>query len=92
MTDPFGQEVRDFLTKIAMEQRAVADGTGDGEIEASQRILDYYNPNGLGPAGYFIFQSITVYPEGKTEEIKARGREQMGKRLHGSTEGEVVGT
>jgi len=75
-----------------MAQHALASGMGTGEIETSQAVIDYYNPNGTGPSGYFFYKGIAVYPHGKTEEIKLANREQIGKRLHGVKEGEVVGT
>ena len=84
--DPFGQEIRDFISNVA---RCQAEGVE--ETEASDEILAYYNRNGMGNSKFFIFQGIKVYPLGKTAAIKAEAAEQMGKRLHGAKEGIVVG-
>ena len=86
ISDPFGQEIRDFVSNIA---RCHQEGVK--ETEASDEIIQYYNQNGLGEAKFFIFQSVCVYPMGKTAAIKAEMSEQMSKRLHGAKEGTVVG-
>lgn len=90
--DPFGADLRDFQTTVAIAQHNRRSHDERIEIEAAQKIIDHFNPNGVGPAGFFIFHGVYVYPEGRTAEIKAQGSEQIGKRLHGIKEGDVVGT
>lgn len=82
----FGQEVREFESIIG---RAL--GMGETELEASQPIIDYYNPAGLGGTEYFIYKGIKIYPVGQIAKIKAEESVQLGQRLHGAKEGKVVG-
>jgi len=86
ITDHFGQDIRDFISQIA-----VCKSQGMEELESSNEIIKYYNRGGLGDAKYFIFEGIKVYPLGQMETIKKEAEEQMSVRLHGHKEGRVVG-
>jgi len=84
--DPFSEDIRDFQSAVA-----IAKQTGETEIETSQRIIDFFNPIGLGGAKHFIYQGIIVYPQGESEAIKAEMNESIAKKLHGAKEGVFVG-
>lgn len=60
-------------------------------MEASPEIIQYYNKKGLNGAEHFIYAGISVFPLGRTEEIKAKENEDLSKRLHGAKEGVLVG-
>lgn len=83
--DPFGQEIRDFMSKIA-----VAKSSGQNEIECSPEIIKHYNPQGLGGAEYFIYQDVFVYPVGKSELIKKDMQIPLATRLHGDKAGVIL--
>jgi len=86
ITDHFGQEIRDFQSDIARCQHE-----GVPELEASPEIIKYYNQKGMNGTEHFIYQGITVYPVGRTQEIKDKEQEQMNKRNHGVKEGTLKG-
>lgn len=68
-----------FISKIAT---AKADGMES--IEASPEIIAKFNK---GNPGHFIYHGIKVFPYGTSEDILSHENEQMGKRLHGNSEG-----
>lgn len=68
--DASHEDVNMFLDSIA---RALHEEQGEGmpEIEAPRKIIEYYNRgsiNGFEKAGYFIFQGVKVFEDGKKAE------------------------
>lgn len=69
-------EINFFLDSIA---RAKTMGVKMGEhlpsVEAPRKLVEYYNPNniqGFDEVGYFTFNGVNVYEEGKKEEALAK--------------------
>lgn len=60
-----------------------AQRDGQTSVEASQDIIDYYNPEGLGGADYFGFRNIRVYKAGTKDAVEAKEKLQSQERLHG---------
>ena len=88
---PFSDELTSFETAVAREQYEFSLGKSDGAIEASEDVIKYFNPHGLGNSQYFFYKNIKVYPVGKRDEIEEMENEQMGRRLFGKSEGYVEG-
>lgn len=84
--DDTKETVHTFLDKISL-----AKSQGDDSIETTDAIITHYNRAGLNGGKYFIFQGIKVYPKGQTDAIEAEERQQMGQKLHGSSEGRLDG-
>ena len=55
-------------------------------IEATQEIIDYYNPNGLGGSKFFIYKGVKVFPTGRTEEIENELDQDLSEKIHGKNE------
>lgn len=83
--DEYGQEIRAFIADISRAHHMKQD-----ELEVSERILEYYNPNGMGDSEYFIFQNVKVYPRGHKERIKLKEAITLEEKLHNS-KGAIVG-
>jgi hypothetical protein len=59
--------VMGFMRDVADAQRS-----GSQELEAHPEVVKHFQPDGVGDAGYFWYQGIRVYEQGKlTEEGKA---------------------
>ena len=68
--------LNEFLENVA---GAMAMGPQDGEdmpwIEVTRDVLEHFNRGqmaGVDKAGYFVFQGVKVYEQGKREEAKLR--------------------
>lgn len=66
---------------------SIAQGQGVESLETTPEIIKHFNPRGLGTQEYFIYKNVKVFPYGKTDEILDHENEQLGKRLHGTSEG-----
>jgi hypothetical protein len=83
------------MSKIMLAQRQVKDGTGDGWIETTKEVIEFFNPNGgvLGPKdpGYFIHTNIKVCTYGKKDEIIAKMEMSSHEKMHGRADGIIEG-
>lgn len=80
------ETVNSFIDKIMRAKIG-----GDTWIETDRHIINHYNRNGLGMVPYFIYQGIKVYETGTKEACDKEENMQLGRRLHGSSEGLVEG-
>lgn len=84
--DPLAADIRDFTAAVA-----VAKHKGEENIETSEEVIAFFNPNGLGGAKHFIYNGIMVCPYGQTEQIRKEMNEALSAKLHGAKEGILVG-
>lgn len=77
--DEYGLEIRAFMSEVSR-----AHHKGETEMEVSPRIIEHYNPNGLGNSEYFIYENVKVYPEGHKERIKKEEAITLEEKMHGS--------
>lgn len=86
--DDTRETVSQFQDKIAIAQANKVEW-----IETTPEIIAHYNrgPNGLNGKPYFIYGGIKVCEKGKLQEVIAQENEQIGRRLHGPTEGHIEG-
>lgn len=81
---PTREELNQFLENVAVTKAMSVNG-GIPEIEAPRVVVEFYNKanlKGFDDVGYFIFQGIKVFEEGKVEEAKIRDGLTMEEKLH----------
>jgi len=61
-----GQELITFEAKVGRAKQM-----GEDSVEASEDLINHYNPRGLGTAKYFTYKGIKVYPNGQTDAIES---------------------
>ena len=77
-TSDFDAQFEDDLKKVAtspkefMDLIATAKANGADGIEATAKVIAYYNKGVVPEAGFFIFHNVKVYEEGKKKEINKR--------------------
>ena len=85
MTNPeFKETIHRFYEKIHEAKMARQEW-----IETSEEIIDHYNPDGIGQAGFFIFQGIKCAPFGKKDALVAEMSKSLGQINHGDQEAKV---
>lgn len=83
--DPTGE----FIGRIALAKRLLSEGRGDGWVETTKEMVDYYNPNGLGTAKYFIYNGIKVCEQGLKDTCIEEMELSAHERAHGTKDGSV---
>ena len=77
-TSDFDAKFEEDLKKVAsnpkefMDLIATAKANGAEGIEATAKVIAYYNKGVVPEAGFFIFHNVMVYEEGKKKEISKR--------------------
>lgn len=77
--------LNDFEAKIARAQMDQSEW-----VETTKKVIGYFNRKGMNGAEHFLYKGIKVCEYGKTEAIEAKADEDLGKRIHGDTEGTVL--
>lgn len=90
MTIPEKKEIIETLSQFKAKLD-YAKMEGDEWVETTPEIINYFNRNGLGDAGYYIHEGIKVCLIGTRDKIIEKESQQMDRRLHGETEGVVEG-
>lgn len=84
----------DKYTEIERFEQAIKRAKIDGVnwVETHPKVIEHYNPRGLGKAKYFIYSNVQVCEYGQSEKIQNEMDMPIYQRLHGGEEGIVEGT
>lgn len=84
---PTRNELNLFHEAVAIALESKAPGQVP-EIEAPRVIIEHFNRQnlkGFEDAGYFMFQGVKVFEEGRVDDVKKREAKSIEERLHGGT-------
>lgn len=73
-----GQELLTFETKVSR-----AKAMGEEYVEASEELINHFNPLGMNGSEYFIYKGIKVFPHGKAEIILKEENIPLAKKIFG---------
>ena len=68
-----------------------AKQTGGGWVETDAEIIKYLVPQGIAKEKHFIYNGVYVCENGKLEEAQAAVDRDLGKEMHGVSEGTFDG-
>ena len=71
-------ETQDTLTRKVM----IAKNAGHEYVETTWDVVNFFNPNGLGGAKYFIMNGIMVFPYGEYEKFNHEQGIQLDQVMH----------
>lgn len=68
-------EINSFLDKVALKLHDILPNQEPPSIETTRQVIEHYNRGrmkGFETAGYFVFNGVKVYEEGKMpKEVEA---------------------
>ena len=87
--DDVTETVNTLLNKVHVakllvdKMRAMGEDPGKDEwVETTPEIIAHFMREGLGKAGYFIYQGVKICPYGMREKIMEEHAKPMQDRLH----------